>query len=771
MMTLPNVDARGMPSAPAANGMMGMTQEKLAMDWQEPRGGDGEAEFDVAAQIRHWFGVLRRRKGLIAAIVASGLVGTYLIVDSMTPEYTATAQVMIESVERNVVDFQAVLGGVGSSPGIVASQVEVLRSRSMMRRLVDDLALIDDPEFNPYRRPPQESVFNLSNWLPDSWISSLGLDRAAPLPLPQDQQSQREHAIAIDILLSRLTIMPVLGTSVMDISFRSPSPEKAARLANALANLYILDQLEAKFEATEQANSWLSGRLEQLRQEVVTAEGLVAAYRTETNLGDLGAQSLIEQQLNQANAQLTGARAEQAAAQARYDQIQALLQSQGVNSAAEVLGNPLIISLRQREADAKRSLAELSTRYGDKHPNIINVLADIEDIQGTIASEVSKIVQNLANEVAVARARTRSIEQTLAELNERFNTERGASVKLRELERESEATRQLYDTMLARFKEVSEQEEIQQPDARVISMADLPRSPSHPKKTLIIIAATFGFVVLGTLVAILLESLNAGFRSLDQVTRTTGLAGLVEVPLLRRTSRKKPLDEIAKHPTSAFSEAVRSVQTALALSNVDNPPRSICLVSSVPEEGKTALSSALGSLMATGGHRVVLVDCDLRRPQLHRLLGAKRGPGLTEVLAGSHSIEDVTLKDDKSGLHILSAGFEVPNPHDLLQSSRMRQLVASLRERYDHVILDTPALLAVSDGLVVANLADATLMLVRWEKTPREVLQTSLRLLRSADARLAGVVMTQVDQRRQARYGYSSYGYYYGRYKNYYADS
>ena len=739
--------------------------------FQEPTTeADAQNEQDAGLNLRNVLLVVRRRKALIATVTVLGLVFATFVVSNITPMFTATADVMIQTEGPSVVDFQAVAAGVGTDSVAVASQVQILMSRKLIEKLIEEAGLLEDPEFNPWRRERRPGLLSqLLGMLPESWGQALGL--ASPVAEPRDAADQLalEMGTVADAVLARLQVLPVRSTYVIELSFTSVDPAKAARIVNQLANLYIVDQLEAKFEATEQANAWLSTRLEDLRAQVVEAEGLVSTYRINANLGSENSQSLIEQQLTQANAQLTLAASDRAAAEARYQQVQALLQQQGSNSVAEVLSSPLIQSLREREAEAKRTLAELSTRYGERHPDIINAKAEIADLQATISGEVEKIIQNLANEVAVARARERSIEQTVNQLNERFNTERGDTVRLRELEREADATRQLYDTMLARFKETSEQENIQQPDARLISDAVEPRSPSRPKKDVIILAAGIFSFVLGVGLAFLLEQLNRGFRSLDQARQFLGMPGLVEVPLVRGGRPKLPQDLVMAAPTSAYAEAIRSTQTALALANVDDPPRVVAIVSSVPEEGKSALSASLARLAAQGGRRVVLVDCDLRRPQHHRMLGARRSPGLTEVLAGTATLDEVLIADDKSPIQVVTSGGEVPSPHDILQSQRMKALIADLRGRYDLVILDTPAILAVADGLIVANMADAALMVVRWEKTPREVAATAVRSLRSVGTKLMGLALSQVDQKVQARYGYSSYGYYYGRYKSYYS--
>lgn len=737
------------------------------------RGDPRHSEEQDGLDIREWLRTLRRHKALIIAITVIGVVLTFLVLNDLTPRYTAVSKVMIKSQDSRVVDFESVMAGIGSDTAAVASQIEILTSESLVGRLVDEANLVEDPEFNPYldqgetswaKQLADETKAFISNTL-----AAIGLiPREKEETLSPEEQAARERAAVIRAFRDDLVVEPVRMTYVIRIAATSVDPKKAADIANTLANLYIVDQLEAKFEATEQANNWLSTRLDDLRQEVVQAESLVNDYRATHGLGNTDDRSLVEQQLNEANSQLTLTRSDLAAAQANYDQVQNLLNNEGVASAAQVLANPLIQDLRSQEAEAKRRLAELSTRYGDRHPDIINAKAEIADIQATIQGEVAKIVQNLANEVAVARARVASIQGTVNQLSERFNVEQSDTVRLRELEREADATRQLYDTMLSRYKEVSEQEDIQEPDARLISEAPIPLDPSWPNKKPIIAVAGIAFLLFGGALAFLLEHLRSGYRNLNDIQQATGIPGLLEMPLLRR-SAKSPADQLMKDRTGAYAEAVRRLQTALALSNVDQPPKVICVVSSVPEEGKSTLVSSLGRSSTLGGRKTVIIDCDCRRPQQHRLAKASRNPGLTEVLAGEISLDEALVVDSESGVVILPSGHDVPNPANLLQSQKMRDVLNDLRQRFDLILVDTPAILAISDGLVAASISDATVMMIRWEKTPREVAGSTIQQLRQAGANLIGVVLAQVDQKKQASYGYSAYGYYYGRYKSYYA--
>jgi capsular exopolysaccharide synthesis family protein len=719
---------------------------------------------DAGVDLRAWFGALRRRKVLLAAITLIGTVVAYFIIDGMTPLYTSSVEVLIEGQEQNVVEFNAVVEGMTLDPGTIGSQVEVLQSRSLAGKVVDELGLMDDPEFNPAL---VESEYSLLDEIdPAKWLAALGLGsgQTEAVALAPEQAAIRERETVINAYLGRLLVETVPFTYVLEISFTSEEPDKAALIANTTADLYILEQLEAKFEATQQANSWLSRRLEQLRQDVIAADNELTDYQTEYSLGGEQRQSLIEQQLNSANGELMQARADRAEAQARLQQMQNLVARSGPASVGAVLESSMVQGLQTRLAEARRELAELSTRYGDLHPEIINIKAEIADLESTIDVEVQKVLQNLENEVEIAQAREASVRQTVENLKSQFDSEQSAEVGRLELEREAEAARTLYDTMLARYKEVSEQEEIQQPDARVISTAIPSGKPSWPLKKLFLAGAfvVSFFIAIG--VVVILEILGAGFRTIEDAERVLGARALGEVPMMSGLFRSDPEKSIVADPNSSFAEAIRGLSTALMLTDVDRPPKLIAVASSLSEEGKTSIAIALARLMAMGTRTVLLIDGDLRKPRIHRELGMVRSPGLSDVIANELPLLDAVNVEESTGLHFLSAGTDMPNPQDLLHSKRAKATFDLLREAYDTVIVDTPAIMPVSDGLLLTHLADATVFLVRWENTPRNVAARALKKVESSGADIAGIVLSRVNRRKQASYGGRTDAYYYGRY-------
>ncbi|MBT3536780.1 MAG: polysaccharide biosynthesis tyrosine autokinase, partial [Rhodospirillaceae bacterium] len=408
-------------------------------------------------------------------------------------------------------------------------------------------------------------------------------------------------------------------------------------------------------------------------------------------------------------------------------------------------------------------LAELNTQLRGGHPRLALKQNELKDLQSNIALEVTKIVTNLKNELEIARVRENNLKSELANLDKEGDKQNAAAVTLRALQTEADANKQLYETIIARFKEtdvVSDQ--AKQADAKIISRATVPGLPFYPRKGMMIAVALFFSAALGIALAIILDFLDSGFRSTQQIEDALGLPAVGTLPLLSRVDRdQKPHDVAARKPNSIFGEAVRSIRTALMLSGVDKSPKTILVTSSVSGEGKTSLSLSLTSLAARTGQRAIILDCDLRRASVHKTLGVSNEVGLSNYLSGQADLGEVIGIEQSTGLHFIPAGGRVPHPTDLLGSKKMYALLETLGDSYDMILLDTPPLLAVSDALVLVRTVDRVLFVVRWEKTRRDFVGAAVKQVVDAGANVGGVVLSQVDMKKQSRYGYGTTNTYY----------
>ncbi|WP_342641108.1 GumC family protein [Rhodoligotrophos ferricapiens] len=725
---------------------------------------------DEEIDLREIGRALLRRWRLIVGTIAVGLalVTLYLLV--ATPLYTASTSILIDTRGKNIVDAEAVLAGISADSAAIDSQVELIKSPTTALRVADKLHLDRDPDFGG----GDEGGSILS-----SLTGLFASETEAPAPAAaQTQGLSSERAALAQAVLGGLSVQRQGRTYVLSIVYTAKTPEKAARIANAFANEYLIDQLEARFQATKLATDWLNDRLTTLRTSVQAAENAVELYKQQNNLVSAGGEDIYEQQLAQLNQQLVLARAEAAEKKARVESIDLLLQRKdSVEALQSVLRSDVIGQLRTQQSVIAGREAELTTRYGNRHPQVINIRAQRADIDRQINLEINRIVANIRNDYEVAVTREQSLQKSLDELQNGVERNKAAGIRLRELEREANANRALYEAFLGRFKEVSQQESLQAPEARIIAEAAPPGSPSFPNKSLILAIALVGFAGVGVGLAFLMEYLDDSFKTATQVEEYLKLPTLATVPMispaqLKGDNRPIPVEKFAVHkPLSTYAEAIRALKMEVLLSNIDQPPRVIMVTSAVPGEGKTTLSSNLASFAAHTGMKVLLMDADLRSPALtSRWLGeeAKKHPGLVEFLVGEVSREQVLLKDPGTNLHFLPASHKVQNTAEVLESAKMRDWLRIARDQYDLVIIDSSPVIPVVDSRVLAKDVDSVLLTIEWDETPRELVQTAIKNLGPSTNKIAGVALNKVNVRKMSSYAPYGYGAAYGKYPQYY---
>ena len=724
---------------------------------------------------------VRRRKWVILGTVITVLFVVAIVLFKLTPRYTAVTHVVFNPQETKVADIEAVISGFSADAETLETEMQIIRSRTLASKTIEQLELHRNPEFNGVLRPPNPLTTilkDLRGYIGEGWLAVFsgifddeGLSQREEFP--DDQRREPEQERIIDSFLENLEVEIAGRSRVIIITFDSESPRTAALAVNKLADLYIVAQLEAKFEATKRANQWLNDRISELREEVSITEKFVESYREKSGLirGERDA-TLASEQISVLGVQHIMERTKLAEAQARLRQVERLLKlPDGIETASEVLASELIRNLRGQEAELERQTAELSAEYGERHPKMINARAQLRDLRGKIKVEVNKIVHGLRNEVAVARARAASLSAELNKLKKEVGQLNTQEVQLRALEREAVASRTLLENLLARSKETISQADFQQADATILSYAAVPQFPSYPKKKLILAVAFVGAVFLGLLLVFVVEQLDLGFRSMEQIERLMGVAPLGLVPALTGLEAigRKPESYILDKPASAFGEAIRSLHTNLLLSSADKPPKVILVCASLPKEGKTTVVISLARLLASIGQKVIVVDCDLRRPKVHKAFGIASRPGLVECLAGEAVLDDVIQEDQYSGAYLLPVGGKTPHPPSLLGSESMNKLLDTIARRYDAVILDSAPVAAVSDSLVLSRLVDKIVFLVRWRETRREVALDGLRQIVDAGGDVAGVLLTMVNVKEHAQYGFADSGSYTGEIRKYYS--
>jgi succinoglycan biosynthesis transport protein ExoP len=699
----------------------------------------------------------RRRYVIIGTIFVVMLI-TLGVLSQMTRLYSSTVMILVEPRVNRVVETTAVLSGLPPDFETIQTEIEVLTSHRLHRDIVKTLDLTKDPEFNVTLQEPG-FVANL-----------LGKLRGGEDVALTPNDIERITANSLD---GAITVSGSGRSRVIELTAQAESPEKAAKIANAAAEVYLVSQLDAKFEATQRTVTWLNKRLEELKGQVRSSEQAVEQYRQEANLIEgRDAISATAEQLSSLNSQIVTAGTQRAEAEARLANVRAVMNSaDGSVSVSEVLDNDLIQRLKEQESDIKRNMASLSQRYGPKHPQILQAQVELDDIQQKVRGEVAKIVASLEGEVAVARSREGMLVGTQRRLEGNLSSINQRQIKLRELTREGDADRVLLETFLNRFKELADQQDLQTTDSRVISEAQPPSAPSSPKTMLMLLLALVGSTGLGIGLAVIVERLDSGVHTTRDIENWTGLPVLTIVPEIKSktASNTSKAMQVVSSPMSRYTESYRNLLVSLNLSNVDNPPKIVAVTSSNPAEGKTVTSMSLAAAAASSGKRVLLIDCDLRRPKVHQELGVSRGPGLVEFLAGEAELETVMRTHDKFKFQYITAGSETQNVLNLIESQKFRTLLTQLKPHFGLIVIDTPPLLAVADAKVLADRCDTVVFAVRWGKTPRNTLVDGLKHLDGSAAPVAGVVMTRADMDRLSSYQYGS-AYYGKAYQSYYTS-
>ncbi|WP_299173337.1 polysaccharide biosynthesis tyrosine autokinase [uncultured Brevundimonas sp.] len=728
-------------------------------DYSPSNGGRAGDTIDIQRLIA----VFRRRLKLFAAVAAVVFVAVAVVMLRQTPLYTATANLQINTRTEQVVDSKAVLSGLTPETSVVDTEVEVLKSPELAAAVVQDLRLTEDPEFNARLQEPG-LVGTVKSWV------GLGADRTPP---STEAEREAERQQVINVVGQRLSVRRVGLTYSMNVGFTSESPVKAARIANVFAEKYLESQLNRKLDATGQANSFLRSRLDELRQQVQEADAAVSNYRVANNLLSSQGTTLTEQEISAYNQQLAAVRAQEAEQVARLRTARAQLAS-GSNGddVGEALTSQVVQNLRSQRAAISARVADMSSRYGPLHPDMVRSQRELADIDAQIQAEIRRIISNLEAQVRVAQERTASVQSSLSSARSALASNSGASVQLRELEGNADAARAVYQSFLDRYRQTSAQSGIEQADATIVSRASIPTKQSSPNVMLNLALSVILGLGAGLAAVVLAEMLDAGLGTTDEVERKLGLPAIGSVPLVASVAEPadrgiSPIDFAVKKPLSVFAEAFRSLRTSINYAGGSQGCKIVVLTSALPGEGKTTTSVGLARVSAIAGSRVLLLDCDLRRRAVTRALGLNTDAGLVEVLQGTATLESVLKLDEASGAYILPLSSTTAT-QDVFGTQAMDELLGKLRGSFDLVLMDTAPVLALADTRVLAAKADMTILLARWRKTPARAINSAVKMLQQSGAYILGAALTQVDVNAQSKQGYGDAGYYYSEYKKYY---
>lgn len=729
-----------------------------------------EADGSASQTLTSYLDIIRRQFPTMVAIVSACVILALLYLFTAAPLFTSTASMVIDTRKVQLFQQQSVLGDIAVDSATVETQVEILKSENISLAVIRDLHLIEDPEFSSSGGGLLGAAIGI--------ISSIFSDKRAPSEFELTRK-------ALERFAKNRTVKRLGATYVMEIGFTSRDPGKAAQIANAIADAYIVDQLEAKYQATRRASVWLQDRIKELRTQASTAQKAVVDFKTANNIVDTGGRLMNEQQLAEVNSQLVLAHAATAEAKARLDRMNDILK-QDVPDAnvADALKNDTIVKLRAQYVDMASKESIWAMKYGSDHLAAVNLRRQMAEIKKNITDELKRIQESYKSDYDIAQTREEAIKTSLANVVSESQLTNQAQVQLRELESNAQSYQAMYDNFLQRYMESVQQQSFPITEARVISAATAPLVKSYPKTLIILAASLFGGLALGFGAAMARELTDKVFRTTTQVEEQLGANCVAILPALgaltaasalpgafaRKKNNPEPdlLRYVVDNPLSRFAEAVRSLKVAVDLNSVVRENRVLAVTSTLPNEGKSTLSTNLAQLIAHGGARVILLDADLRNPSLSRALLPDARTGLVDVIAHKAELEEVVSIDPQTKLAILPAGTtsKLLHTNEVLASKPMRDLVALLRTKYDYVVLDMPPMAPVVDVRVTSPFVDSFVFVVEWGKTNIDVVRHNLRGAPDIHDKLLGVVLNKADTKALARYE-SYHGRYY--YQKYYA--
>lgn len=701
------------------------------MDAGRDAAGSGDAKL---IDLRSIALVVRRRLWWVLATMAIVLALTVVAYLVVPRRYAATASVALDRQVEEIVTQPAGDGTLPTDSPSVDTEVQVLTSPRITGEVVDALRLDRRPGFG---QPDDGTV------------------------IPLDRARQR----AVRRLMSGLSVKRMGTSYAISVSYASPSPRLSTDIVNRTVDQYVEDQRTGRAGDRGRETVLLRERLRTLRGDVIAAEAAVARYRADQNLISVENNSTATQQeMSVLSTQLATAEADRAAARAR------------LAAGAGADASPVIGALRSQQAQLSAQQAELAGRYGPLHPDRAKVERSLEDVNASIAKESARIRQGLVAEARVAEGRAAAIRSALGNAEGKLTAGNRASVQLNELERTAESARTLYQSLLNRYQQAVASQGTERSRSSVIAYALVPTGHTFPSKPVFAVAGLLAALIAAGAVVLVLELMERGFKSRRDVESQIGLPVVGSVPDLKtipgvKFARRDPLgppDYLVENEASVFGEAFRSIRTALHLGHGDRGIRSLAICSALPDEGKTTTAICLARSAAMAGLNTVLVDCDLRRRASTRSMAADAKKGLTDLLRGEASFDEVVVRDTLTNAWVLPQG-DTRTGYDLITQSTMETLIAELSRRFDLVVLDTAPVLPLAEARAVAAMADGVLLATRWRSTPVQAAKLAADLLGRAGARIAGVALTRVNLKEQARAGDGDEMIYYKQFAAYYS--
>jgi polysaccharide biosynthesis transport protein len=716
--------------------------------------------------------VLLKRKWTVLACLFTIFSVVAIASLKMTPVYEASGSIEINKPDSGLVNFNnsPTFNLDYYDPTELESEVMILQSDLLALQVIKQLGLDRRPEFGG-KTPALASSLDLA---------------ADPLQADPGRTSGLISGFRGNL---KVTLSP--NTHIIKVSFRSPDKDLTATVVNTLMNTYAENNFKSRFDSTMQASDWLSKQLVDLQMKVESSQEKLVRYQKEHEiLGIDEKQNITTEKLDELNKELTAAESERMDKESVYrlvqagdpDSIASAANSLNATGTAGQAGSSLLDTLRAKAADVKIQVAELSTQFGPAYPKVAQLNNQLKEIDAQILGETRKVAGKIRGEYMAALQRENLLRDALEKQKQEANKLNESSIQYSILKRDLDSYRQLYEGLMEKMKEAGVSAGLKSNNFRIVDAARVPNAPVEPNIPRNLAFGLMLGLTSGVGLAFLLEGLDNTVRTTEQAQMVSGLAPLGMIPLGSRTAReganskrlviatsKEAVELITQvRPQSQMAESYRALRTSLLLSNIGTPPKVIMITSALPQEGKTTTSINCAVVLAQKGVRVLLIDADLRRPSIHKTLGMGPRSGLSNVLTGSATLEQATTRSSVlPNLSILPAGTPPPNPAELLASSNMRNLLDEVRGQYDHIVVDTPPALSVTDAVVLSPRADSIVLVIRSGHTTKQALRRSRDIFMQVNAKVSGVLLNAVDLSSPDYYYYYEYQ---GKYSRYYRD-
>ena len=710
--------------------------------------------------------VLHKRRWTAATSFLLVVLSVTVYTFTATPIFEAKTRLLIEADNPNVVSFKEVIDEDRAKADYYQTQYNILQSRVLARKTIESLQLWQHPAF---KDDSKSDGFSVTSAVAGAGGYVTGLFKSAP-PVSVEAPGADETAAqsrAIDTFLNALTIAPIRNSRLVDVKYRSRDAALSTRIVNTLAKNYIEQNLEYKFMATKEASDWLGERLGEQRKQVEAAEAKLQQYREQNDAISLtDRQNIVVQKLADLNGAVTKAKTERIQKEAMYNQLRRIQDnSAALDTFPAILTNAFIQQQKADLAQLQQQQAQLSEKFGDKHPEIVKIKSAIQSSQLKLQMEINKVVQSVRTEYQAALAQENSLAYALNQQKGEALSMNKKGIEYSVLDREVESSKQMYQSLMQRAKETGVSGELKSSNIRVVDRAETPRAPVTPRKALNMLLGLFSGGILAFGLAFFFEYLDSRIKTPDELKAHLGLPSLGMVPALEPKSwkGKEPLIHTGVPP--GFAEAFRTIRTNVLFSSAEEGSRAIVVTSTGPGEGKTTVASNLAIGFAQAGQRVLLIDADMRRPRVHDVFGRKQEPGLSNLMVGNAKASQSVHKTAVPGLWVLAAGHNPPNPTELLGSQRFRDFLTSLKEHFDLIIVDSPPVMAVTDAAIAAHSSSGVVFVVGAEMTSRHAARAAVEQLLQGRAHFIGAVLNRVELERNAYY----YSHYYRReYGQYY---